>query len=62
MWMRLLRICLMIVLLGGAAISMTGCATTEQDGVIIEQRRWWHIFSEAEPAPDAAEEPDPVPS
>ncbi len=40
------------VVLVAAALAMGGCATTERDGVIIEQRRWWHIFSEAEPVPE----------
>ncbi len=43
-----------------------GCSTTrEENGVIIEQRRWWQIFSEADPGTDpedSAREREEVPS
>jgi len=57
--MRCWKFLLTFGLVLAIGLSMSGCATTEQDGVIIEQRRWWHIFSETEPAEEDAKEEYP---
>jgi len=57
--MRGWKFFLALLVFAASVVAMTGCATTERDGVIIEQRRWWHIFSETEPSQETDEETYP---
>ena len=46
----------MLVVVAAGTLALTGCTTPrEQDGVIIEQRRWWHIFSETGPVEETGD-------
>lgn len=61
-----LRYCLSAWMIAAFCLVFIGCSTTrEENGVIIEQRRWWQIFSEADPGTDpedSAREREEVPS